>query len=186
MVLRGTEASRTASYFLEYSSLLYMAIGVFSRFLPLAAASNARIVLVNRRDYPDSTPLDEKDLQLLSSTESNPDEAAANVQAYMKNRARELYDFLVDFVAEEDIHVNSLVLAAWSFSSAWILALLAHVSTFPVNDVELDKYIRRVVLYGLYRPCSDLFSLLESLTMIFTMPFHTSPAIPYPGVRLSS
>ncbi|EIM81598.1 alpha/beta-hydrolase [Stereum hirsutum FP-91666 SS1] len=121
--------------------------GVFSRLLPLAAESNARIVLVNRRDYPDSAPYTEEEHRLLISARGSTPEAAADLKEYIKARARELYNFLSKFVTDEDIAVDSLVLAGWSFGSAWMLALLTHAATFPVNDVELDKYIRRVILY---------------------------------------
>lgn len=128
--------------------LFSMALGVFSRLLPLAAESNARIVLMNRRDYPNSAPYTEEERRLLLSAQGSTPEAAAGLKEYMKARARELYDFLVKFVTDEDIAVNSLLLAGWSFGSAWMLALLTHAATFPVNDVELEKYIRRVILYG--------------------------------------
>lgn len=114
----------------------------------MAAQSNARIVLVNRRDYPDSEPYTEEERRLLSSAQGSTSGAAADLKEYMKARARELYNFLVKFVTDEDIAVDSIVLAGWSFGSAWMLALLTHAATFPVNDVELDKYIRRVILYG--------------------------------------
>lgn len=122
--------------------------GVFTRFLPLAEPHNSRIVLVNRRDYPGAVPFDQEELTLQSSTIATTSDATTNIKLYMRARARELYDFLEIFVKTADIPPKSLVLAGWSFGSIWITALLAHVSTFPVNDIELDKYIRRVVAYG--------------------------------------
>lgn len=120
-------------------------------------------MLVNRRDYPDSVPFNEKELLVLSSAKANTQEAAASVRAYMKARARELHDFLLDFVTEEGIAADSLVIAGWSFGSAFILALLAHATTFSTNGVELGKYIRRVIVYGAYTSSSGLLTSFEGL-----------------------
>ena len=37
-------------------------LAIFLRFLPLAQKYNARIILVNRRDYPNSEPVDDEAL----------------------------------------------------------------------------------------------------------------------------
>ena len=73
----------------------------------------------------------------------------------MKDRAREIYDFLENLVANDDIpaadkknNTGGIVLVGWSFAVFWIFALLGNVETFPVNDVELEKYVRRIVCHG--------------------------------------
>ncbi|THH15943.1 hypothetical protein EW146_g4608 [Bondarzewia mesenterica] len=126
---------------------------VFIRLLPLSEKYNSRVVLVNRRDYPGAIPFDEEELRRLNSVIPATPDAAANIKMYMKDRARELYGFLEDFVKTEEIppsagDTGGLVVAGWSFSTIWMTALLAHVSTFPRNDVELHRYVRRVVAYG--------------------------------------
>lgn len=68
---------------------------------------------------------------------------------YMKDRARELYDFLDGFVHEEGLSLGSVIVSGWSFGSAWIVALLAYAEMFPVNyDLPLIRYIKRALLYG--------------------------------------
>ena len=74
---------------------------------------------------------------------------------FMQDRARELYSLLVRFVKENDIplashadNVGGIVLGGWSFAAGWMTALLANVATFPVNDVELGAYMRRIILHG--------------------------------------
>ena len=74
----------------------------------------------------------------------------------MKARARELYDYLVDLVRTQNIpraqgKAGGIVLAGWSIGATWITALLAHVAEFPVGDVRLGEYVRRLVLYGAWR-----------------------------------
>jgi len=143
--------------------------GVFTKLLPLAEKQGSRVVIMQRRDYPGADPLNEKELALLSSTSPATPKAAANIKLYMKQRAEEFYHFLEKFVIDEDIPVEGgFVLVGWSFGAVWITALLAHAASFGVNDVELDKYIRRVFIYDapiptlgfgypadLYNPLSD-------------------------------
>ncbi|KAI0334193.1 hypothetical protein GY45DRAFT_1318644 [Cubamyces sp. BRFM 1775] len=135
--------------------------GTFIKLLPLAAKYNTRILLVNRRDYPGSEPYSEAEraslppISLLAGTGTAADEAAAlaNLKAFMKERARELYDLLVQLVKNEDItaadrknNKGGIVVAGWSFGSSWMTALLANVAAFPVEDIKLSDHIRRVVL----------------------------------------
>ena len=80
---------------------------------------------------------------------------------FLRARAREVYSFLEDFVRRDDIppaqpgrNAGGIVVAGWSFGALWMTLLMAYVSTFPVNDVELAKYVRRVVIFGNYpSPC---------------------------------
>lgn len=121
--------------------------------LPLAESHNSRIVLVNRRDYPGAIPYSDEEMHLLSSTMLDTPEAAANIKLFAEARAREVYDFLVHLVKTENIPVDGgIVLAGWSLGAVWMTAFLAYASTFPVGDIDLRRYIRRVVLYGM-RSC---------------------------------
>lgn len=73
----------------------------------------------------------------------------------MRDRAREVYDLLVQFVIDNDIPVarpseekGGIIVGGWSFASGWMMALLAHVAEFPIVEVELGKYVRRVIFDG--------------------------------------
>ncbi|RPD58176.1 hypothetical protein L227DRAFT_577224 [Lentinus tigrinus ALCF2SS1-6] len=73
----------------------------------------------------------------------------------MEYNARDLYDFLVDFVASNDIpkagvkgpNSGGIVVGGWSFAGGWMLALLAYAHSFPVGEVDPGTYVRRVILY---------------------------------------
>ena len=115
-----------------------------------------RIVLPNRRDYPGSAPFSPEELENLSklanATPGSP-EAVEGTEQEMKARAREVYDYLIDLVKTERIppvqgQTGGIVLAGWSLGATWITALLAHVATFPVGDIRLSEYVRRLVYYG--------------------------------------
>lgn len=72
----------------------------------------------------------------------------------MKARAEEVYNFLLNFSIAEHIAPHSLIIAGWSFGSTFIMALLAHAASLPIDDTEsepLTTFIRRAVVYGVCR-----------------------------------
>lgn len=125
-----------------------------------------RIILLNRRDYTGSLPYTEAERALLAvlSPEimSNAAEAATakkNAATFMQDRARELYDFLVQLVKSSNLPLldrgtnkGGIVLAGWSFGTLWMTALLAYVALFPVDDVRLSDYMRSVTFLGMFAP----------------------------------
>ncbi|TBU30271.1 hypothetical protein BD311DRAFT_755099 [Dichomitus squalens] len=134
--------------------------GNFTRLLPLGKARHARIVLVNRRDYPGAVPYTESEQLLLSDAHSDDEVIKSNLALFMKQRAQELLGFLVELVqaggvtpAEPIRNKGGIVVAGWSLGQAWMTALLAHASSSPASS-RLREYIRRVVLYD---PPSFLF-----------------------------
>lgn len=134
-------------------SLRTIDLGIFSRFFPLAGKHNTRIILVNRRDYPDSVPFTEEELGDISplKLEASGEGASLILQNYARERAKELYDFLEVVVVKEKIPKNKgLTIAGWSFGTVWITAFLAYASSFPVGKVRLAPYIRRLVAYGIF------------------------------------
>ncbi|KAI0355228.1 hypothetical protein OH77DRAFT_1437142 [Trametes cingulata] len=129
--------------------------GNFKKLLPFAKQLNVRIVLVNRRDYPGSrpyTPEERAALARLASADPSP-EAAADTAAFVKQHARDIYDFLADFVQHERVPApqgnatGGIVIVGWSLGCISMNALLANVGSFPVGNIQLSKYVRRVVLY---------------------------------------
>ena len=73
----------------------------------------------------------------------------------MRDRAREVYDYLAELVVREDIPrangsgKGGIVFVGWSFGTLWATAFLTHAPNFePVEGVDLSVYVRRVVAYG--------------------------------------
>lgn len=134
--------------------------GIFAKLLPLAPAYNTRVMLVNRRDYPGSTPFTEAERALLPSQPLDADDlpsARDNLQAFMKAQARELYDFLEILVEGGDVpaadrknNTGGVVVAGWSMGAAWMTALLAHAPSFYTGGLNLAHYIQRVVFLGAF------------------------------------
>ena len=139
----------------------------FRKLLPLAAAQNTRLIAVNRRDYPGSTPYSpEERAKFERLAASSPDDVNARAEAseIWRDRARELYEYLEDLVQREDIPQPSygeggevrggIVLVGWSLGSVWAIAFMAHAPSFR-SDVQLSKWVRRVVLYGMFAAAAD-------------------------------
>ena len=128
----------------------------FERLLPRAHSRNLRMVLLNRQRYPGSVPFSSEELEALAITASAPPrspEGIAGAETAMKDRARELYDYLVDLVQSERIPPThdgkgGIIVVRWSLGAAHISSLLANVASFPVGDVCLSDYVKRVVFYG--------------------------------------
>ena len=131
----------------------------FRKMLPIAESRNARLFLANRRDYPGSTPYTfEERLALFSAAvegKTDADSARKKVVGWMRERAREVYDLLVHLVtahriplAQPEANKGGIIVVGWSFGTTLMTALLANMASFPVENVDLRKYLRRVVFLG--------------------------------------
>ena len=108
------------------------------------------MILVNRRGYPGTTPYSEADWDLIHRSQNEMDDGAMAMSQFMHDRGGDVHAFLVDFIrtANPPIKQNSIIVAGWSFTSAWIILLLAHASSYPGQGVDVPRYIRRAVTYG--------------------------------------
>ncbi|KAI0712946.1 hypothetical protein C8T65DRAFT_646206 [Cerioporus squamosus] len=128
--------------------------GVFTPLLPYARQTNTRIILVNRRDYPGTAPYTASELALLPLSVSNltqdPEELEGvkiSISFFMKHRGHELLRFLTGVVRDIERNSGGIVLVGWSLGVIWMSALLAHATSFQHDDVNLSRYLRRVVLH---------------------------------------
>ncbi|KAI0258413.1 alpha/beta-hydrolase [Gloeopeniophorella convolvens] len=124
--------------------------GAFGKFVPLAEKSSTRLVLINRRDYPGSAPFgDTERTELFKAVESDPTPQSTEMtKDYMKDRTKELFNCLYDFVKEEDIPDKSLILVGASLGAAWLISLLANGRSLFGTDETLLRRIRRLVAYN--------------------------------------
>jgi hypothetical protein len=121
--------------------------------IPFAAASRARVILVNRRDYPGSAPFSDAELASLGS----PD---------METRAKALAQqgidiglFLARLVRDEKIppvsidqdgnQQGGLVLVAWSLAHTPMSGFLAYADELPVDVLQtLEPCLRTYCIFG--------------------------------------
>lgn len=150
---------------------------VFSRLLPFAGQYRLRIVIVNRRGYPGAAPITDQDYTLLKCAADGDFDGPVELLAFMRDRAREVYDLLADFVFKNNIpaarpgeNAGGIVIAGWSLGASWMTALLANVASFPVGNVKLASYVRRVVLHG---TTENTHLLRFSLTKQSDAAYHT-------------
>ncbi|PIL33982.1 hypothetical protein GSI_03690 [Ganoderma sinense ZZ0214-1] len=127
--------------------------GIFARMIPYARKLGARLILVNRRDYPGATPYSEDARSLLSPGTVDPDTVRSSVSYFMKDRALEFSEFLAELVQEEGIPpaqprtgAGGIMLVGWSIGGLWMTAFLAHVASSP-HSQTLRQYVRRVIIY---------------------------------------
>jgi hypothetical protein len=123
---------------------------------PFAAKHNARLVLINRRDHPGSAPYTESErAQLISISKRLPEEGRGLFQAFMRDRALEIHDFMCRFIEQERIPVASggnggFVFVSWSYGVHWLSAFLLHAESFAAErGSQLSQYIRRSIIYGI-------------------------------------
>ncbi|TFK79290.1 hypothetical protein K466DRAFT_668161 [Polyporus arcularius HHB13444] len=154
-------------YFILATVLAIMIIYVNAAPIPIDGGGddvlghnyNTRLVLVNRRDYPGSTQYSEEERALIAPLHEDARaedfaKARENGLQFMANRAREVYGLLEDLVRREHIppadrvmKTGGIVVAGWSYAGIWMQALLCYVHTFPVHDIDLSRYVRRVICY---------------------------------------
>ena len=121
--------------------------------LSFAAQNTLRVVLVNRRDYPGSTPISDEELATIGKG-STPEAQSA----FMTSRGLEIVEFLAWFVKSQDIppisHADGkmeggFAVVAWSSANATFLALFAHLDQVSSETRDLlEPYLRTYVFYG--------------------------------------
>ncbi|TFY59860.1 hypothetical protein EVJ58_g5515 [Rhodofomes roseus] len=142
-----------------YTTLVLIHGGVFHSaiyrpMIPYAAARNVRLVLVNVRDYPGSTPYSASELAALRS--GNREEQ----KAMLDERGKEVAKFLLWFIGKEKIpqtangqtgnssRTGGLALLAWSWGNTITMAFLAQAAKLPQRDQEiLGSYLRTLFLF---------------------------------------
>ena len=132
-----------------------MLIDCIATFLPtfsFAAGHNLRLVTLNLRDYPGSTPFSPEELGNLCSSDVEKQRAAFCAQGM------EIATFLKNFILAEQIpqcqvvngrRVGGIVLLAWSISTINALAMLGNEASLA-SDVKsvLADYLRTCILFG--------------------------------------
>ena len=123
--------------------------------IPFAAANRIRLILVNRRDYPDTTPFSDTELASLGS---------ADLETRAKALAQQGIDiglFLAWLVREENIppvivdrdgeQQGGIALVAWSLAHTPTAGLLAYADALQADVLRtLEPCLRAYCIFGEY------------------------------------
>ncbi|CCM02472.1 uncharacterized protein FIBRA_04572 [Fibroporia radiculosa] len=185
--------------FLVHGTMFHSAI--FRRLIPYAVHQKLRLVLINLRDYPESTRYTPRELQELAS----PDQG---IQATaIAARGLEIAEFIRWFIETKCIPAISKTsdsirsstggfsLLGWSSGNCQTIPLLAHADKTPEATRRLfDEYFRTFIIYdmssmsmgeqppdGLYEPFNDeklSNSEKESLFPLWVSSYFTQITLP--------
>jgi hypothetical protein len=116
----------------------------FHKLLPLGAAHNIRLVILNRRDY--STKY----------TDENLKDLVAGDKSFMERLALEVKHFLLWFIDAHNIpkitadcQSGGFVVMGWSMGNATAFSLLGYPDIVGNESYRrLEPYFRQLILYG--------------------------------------
>lgn len=108
-------------------------------------AAKCRLVLVNRRDYRESTDLSEADYADIS----NENVTATDLLHFTRKRAIEVAQFLATFIQKEEIKGN-VSLLGWSLGNMTTLAFLANLDGIEPSIYKvLEGHLTSVIFWGM-------------------------------------
>jgi hypothetical protein len=121
--------------------------------IPFAAANRVRLIFVNRRDYPGSTPFSDAELAELGSSD---------LETRAKALAQQGLDiglFLAWLIRETNIppvvigrdgkQQGGIALVAWSLAHTPVAGFLAHADSLPTDALRiLDPCLRAYCIFG--------------------------------------
>lgn len=70
---------------------------------------------------------------------------------------------------------------AWSMGNIWLSSFFAYASSYPVNKIDISRYMRRIITYGEFRFVFCRFALSAKIITMVDPPYH-SFGFPHPPV----
>ncbi|EPQ56346.1 hypothetical protein GLOTRDRAFT_74957 [Gloeophyllum trabeum ATCC 11539] len=123
---------------------------IFRPLIPHAPANNLRLVLLNRRDYPGTTPTSPAEVARIRSDDTHVQAEA------LKDLGVELAQFLVWYVRRarvSDVQSGGgIAVLGWSSGNACGCAMLAHLNALGDQEQNvIKKYLKTYIIYD--APC---------------------------------
>ncbi|KZT27512.1 hypothetical protein NEOLEDRAFT_1130479 [Neolentinus lepideus HHB14362 ss-1] len=143
-------SSTYTTLFLIHGAVFHSAI--FQRLFPYASEHQLRLVTVNRRDYPGSTPYSPEELEVLQGQDKNAQ------TALLRTLGLQISTFIDWFVKSKKIlplsvstdehKTGGFAMIGWSAGGVLVLSILAHAHTFLDGIVQtIGDYCRTFILY---------------------------------------
>ncbi|KAI0695747.1 Alpha/Beta hydrolase protein [Cerioporus squamosus] len=132
---------------------------IYRRMIPYAAEHNLRLVLLNLRGYPGSTPYFPSELDLLEGRSVAHDDTESPQDLALQARGMEVAEFLRWFVKTENISpihedpgsgklLGGLSVLSWSGGNAATFAMFAHADKLPEETKTLfNAHLRSFIMY---------------------------------------
>lgn len=129
---------------------------VFHPMIPFASQYNLRLVLVNRRDYPGSSPYSDEDLRNVQDTEDDK-----GYEAFFRARASEFAKFIEWIITHENVpkadwksNTGGVFLMAWSAGNGYAISMLSYVDLLPEATRNIiQPYLRGFIFFGARHFC---------------------------------
>jgi hypothetical protein len=117
---------------------------VFKRMLPLAASRSVRIICINRREYPGSTPYTAVELQVYAS-------GSREERAMLWHREGLTLALGIDKIIEQCELPAAVTLIGWSLGNTFILAARVSIASIsPESQERLRSSIKWFIMWGTY------------------------------------
>ncbi|KIP07103.1 hypothetical protein PHLGIDRAFT_35631 [Phlebiopsis gigantea 11061_1 CR5-6] len=123
---------------------------IFKNLIPHAAANNLRLIRVNQRDYPGSTPYSAQELETIASNDFERravllQTIGNQLSTLVVNLAKELHLPPISIVGSK--RSGGVALSTWSMGNCLALAMLSNASSLPAQvRQDVAKYMRTLVM----------------------------------------
>jgi len=125
-------------------------LAVFRRLVPLASQHNLRLIFVNRRDYPGSSPYSDEDLRNVQNVEDGE-----GYERFFKARGSEFAKFTEWIITHESIpkadwenNTGGVFMLAWSAGNAYALPILSYVDLLSeTTRSTIEPYFRGFIIF---------------------------------------
>ncbi|KAJ6508240.1 Alpha/Beta hydrolase protein [Mycena sanguinolenta] len=114
---------------------------VFQKLLPLAPGRGLRVICINRREYPGSTPHTAEELRVLASGSDKEratfmDEAGINLA------------LAIDGIIQQCALPPAVALCGWSLGNAFVIAAMSSILSLPSETQErLRSFVKTIIIW---------------------------------------
>jgi len=147
-------ASRKSPKKLSCTNLIRLinALDIYKRIMALAPAHNLRIIAINRRGYPGSTPFSESESAIFAS---GTDQEKANL---LQQLGIEINVFIYNFIRKfglpalsEDTREGGFAVMGWSLGTIFAIETVAVWDALPEEVARrLKNEMRGLILHGMF------------------------------------
>ncbi|KAF7348187.1 AB hydrolase-1 domain-containing protein [Mycena sanguinolenta] len=127
---------------------------VFQKLLPLAPARGLRIICINRREYPGSSPQTAEELRVLAS---GSDEERATFMGETGINLALAVDGIIQQCALPS--TGGVALCGWSLGNAFVIAAMASIVSLPSETRDrLQSFVKTIIIWD---PPSHAFGISD-------------------------